>query len=71
VEYIPIKLFKKESNISKKLDLKKTWYLKTAIIVKECMARLNKDIYDGRKYLMPLIEFISLTIFKFFLTEPE
>ena len=65
------KLFKKESIIIKKLDLKKTWYLKTAIIEKECIARFSKDIFDGPKYRTPRIEFISFKTFKFFVTEPE
>ena len=42
------------------IDLKKTWYLKTAIIEKECINNLNKDIFEGPKYLVPLIESISL-----------
>ena len=32
-------------------DLKKTVYLKTAIIEKEWMIRLKKDIFVGPKYL--------------------
>ena len=35
-------------------------YLKTAIIAKECSIKLNKDICDGPKYLLPLIDSISL-----------
>jgi hypothetical protein len=64
-------LFKKDRIIIKKLDLKKTWYLKTAIIEKECITRLNNDIFEGPKYLIPLVEFISFNFFIFFLTEPE
>ena len=68
---MPIKLFKKDKIIIKKLDLKKTEYLKTPIIEKECIIKLNSDILDGPKYLEPLIESISLNLSKFFLKVPE
>ena len=45
--------------------------LKTAIIERECIAKLNRDIFEGPKYLVPLIELISLYSFMFFLTDPE
>ena len=52
-------------------DLKKTVYLKTAIIEKEWMIRLKKDIFVGPKYLDPLIESVSLKFEIYFFTEPE
>ena len=55
----------------KNVDLKKTWYLKTAIIEKEWIKSFKRDIWEGPKYLKPLIEFISLSCFKFFFTVPE
>ena len=66
-----MKLFKKDKKIIAKLERKKTWYLKTAIIDNECIPRLNKDIFDGPKYLIPRIESISFKFSKFFITEPE
>ena len=53
-------LAKKLKTIIKKVDLRKTVYLKTPIIDKECTARLNIDILDGPKYLNPLVDSISL-----------
>ena len=55
----------------KNVDLKKTWYLKTAIIEKEWIKSFKSDIWDGPKYLNPLVELISLKDFKSFLTLPE
>ena len=49
-----------------KVDLKKTVYLKTAIIEKECMTRFRRDILEGPKYLRPLIESVSFRFDKFF-----
>ena len=43
----------------KKIDLKNTWNLKTAIIENEWINNLNKDIFEGPKYLDPLVELIS------------
>ena len=57
--------------ITKKVDLKNTWYLKTAIIEKECMRSLNNDILEGPKYLVPLVDLISLSDFIFFLPYPR
>ena len=54
-----------------KVDRKKTVYLKTAIIENECITRLKKDIFEGPKYLRPLIESTSFNTVKFFFTDPE
>ena len=43
-----------------KKDLIKTCNLNTAIIEKEWIIRLKNDIFDGPKYLLPLVESISL-----------
>ena len=40
-------LDKKDSAIIRNVDLKKTVYLKTAIIEKECMTKLKRDILEG------------------------
>ena len=52
--------------IIRKVDLKKTWYLKTAIIEKEWIKSLKSDIWDGPKYLKPLTEFTAPNDTKFF-----
>jgi len=52
-------------------DLKKTVYLKTAIIENECIIRLKRDIFDGPKYLRPLIDSVSFRFLIFFFTVPE
>ena len=62
---------RKAKIIIMKVDLKKTWYLKTAIIEKEWIKSLKSDIWDGPKYLKPLIEFTTPNDTKFFLTVPE
>ena len=67
----PNVLIKKDNIIIIKVDLKKTVYLKTPIIEKECMIRLKRDIFEGPKYLNPLIESVSLRFVKFFFTDPE
>ena len=64
-------LVKKLKIIIKKVDLRKTVYLKTPIIDNECIAKFNKDILDGPKYLSPLIDSISLYFVIFFFTHPE
>ena len=46
-------------------------YLKTAIIENECIARLKSDIFEGPKYLRPLIESISFRFVRCFFTDPE
>ena len=43
-----------------KKDLIKTCNLNTAIIEKEWIIKLYKDILEGPKYLLPLVELISL-----------
>ena len=67
----PNDIDKNESMIIIKHDLKKTVYLKTAIIESECIAKLKKDILEGPKYLTPLIESTSLSFVKCFFTDPE
>ena len=62
----PIIVVKKDNIIIIIVDLKKTAYLKTAIIESECVARLKRDILEGPKYLSPLIESTSLRLSKFF-----
>ena len=64
-------LDKKDSAIIRNVDLKKTVYLKTAIIENECTTRLKKDIFEGPKYLRPLIESASFRLVRFFFIEPE
>mgnify|MGYP004215644347 CR=1 FL=1 len=64
-------LAKKLERIIKNVDLKKTVYLKTPIIENEWMAKLYKDIFEGPKYLDPLVDSISLYFIIFFLTHPE
>ena len=49
----------------------KTENLKTAIIDKEWMPRLNKDILEGPKYLVPLSDGIVALSFATFASEPE
>ena len=51
--------------------LKKTCDLKTAIIEKEWIPRLKRDIFDGPKYLEPLEELIVLSWEIDFFTVPE
>ena len=68
---IPKWLLSKNNNRTIKSDLKKTWNLNTAIIENEWIINLNKDIFEGPKYLIPLIEFISTRLLKFFFTVPE
>ncbi len=52
-------------------DLIKTIFLNTAIIANECSKRLIKDIFDGPKYLLPLVELIELSFTICFFTDPE
>lgn len=52
-------------------DLRNTWYLKTAMIEKEWINNLKKDIWEGPKYLAPLIELISESFLIFLFTVPE
>ena len=62
---------KYEATIIKIADLKKTVFLKTAIIENEWTTRLNKDILEGPTYLRPLIEFTELSSLMWYLNEPE
>ena len=48
-----------------------TMGLKTAIIEKECTKRLKKFIWDGSKYLNPLIDGTDVRSEITFATEPE
>ena len=66
----PNVLVKKDNIIIIKVDLKKTVYLKTAIIENECIIRFKKDIFEGPKYLGPLIESISFRFVIFFFYRP-
>ena len=45
--------------------------LKTAIIEKECIKRLNKFIWDGPKYLCPLIDGTDTRSEITLVTDPE
>ena len=47
---------KNKYKIKKRIERNITDPLKTAIIEKECIKRLNKFICDGPKYLCPLID---------------
>ena len=52
-------------------DLTNTVILNTAIIERECFKRLIKLIFDGPKYLSPLIDGIDLRSLVIFDNEPE
>ena len=67
----PIKFFVKKIIIEKIAALKKTEILKTAIIDKEWIPRLYIDIFDGPKYLRPLVELIVWSGVIHFFTVPE
>ena len=60
-----------EAIIIKITDLKKTFFLKTAIIEKEWIIKLNKDIFDGPKYLEPLMELIEFNSWIWYFNVPE
>jgi hypothetical protein len=53
------------------IDLINKVVLKTAIIERECFKRLTKLIFDGPKYLSPLIDGIDLRFLVIFDNEPE
>jgi len=53
------------------IDLINKVVLKTAIIERECFKRLIKLIFDGPKYLDPLIDVTDLRTFAIFANEPE
>ena len=46
-------------------------FLKTLIIASECLIKFIKLIWDGTKYLVPLIDGIGIKLFSIFLNEPE
>ena len=72
VKIIKPKVFKKKAKKTIIIvDLKKTVNLKTAIIEKEWINNLNKDIFEGPKYRVPRKEFISLKKDIYFLSVPE
>ena len=53
------------------MDLKITPVLKTAIIAKECFIKFKKLIFEGPKYLEPLIDGDLIKLFSVFAKEPE
>ena len=52
-------------------DLNNTVFLKTLIIDKECFNKFEKLIFDGPKYLTPLIDGIDIKSFSIFFKDPE
>ena len=54
-----------------KIDLNNTLSLKTAMIENECNTKLYKDIFDGPKYLTPLIESMFSKFLMYFFIVPE
>ena len=52
-------------------DLMNTVILNTAIIERECFKRLTKLIFDGPKYLNPLIDEVDFLSLAIFVNEPE
>ena len=48
-----------------------TVFLKTLIIESECFNKLLKLIFEGPKYLLPLIEEIEIFLFSTFVNDPE
>jgi hypothetical protein len=53
------------------IDLINKVVLKTAIIERECFKRLTKLIFDGPKYLDPLVDGIDFLSFAIFDNDPE
>ena len=49
----------------------KTVFRKTLIIERECFNKLKKLIFDGPKYLVPLIEGMGIKFFSIFFNDPE
>ena len=54
-----------------KADLIKTVFLNTLIIESECFNNLKKLIWDGPKYLLPLIDGEEIKSFSIFFSDPE
>ena len=52
-------------------DRIKKVFLNTLIIESECLIKLIKLIFDGPKYLSPLIEGIEIKLSSIFFNEPE
>ena len=55
----------------KTIDLINKVFLKTAIIERECFKRLTKLIFDGPKYLDPLVDGTDILSFAIFDNDPE
>ena len=62
---------KNKYKIKNKIERIITVFLNTAIMEKECIKRLNKFIWDGPKYLVPLIDGTETRSDKILVTEPE
>tara|TARA_B100000686_G_C16133434_1_gene638524 strand:+ start:115 stop:516 length:402 start_codon:yes stop_codon:yes gene_type:complete len=73
IKVIIEKLFeiKNKYKIKNKIERKITEFLKTPIIEKECIRRLNKFIWDGPKYLKPRIDGTDNRLEIIFVTDPE
>ena len=61
---------KNKYRIKKRKERTNTVLLKTAIIEKECNKSLKKFIFEGPKYLFPLIEGIDILSLIIFVTDP-
>ena len=46
-------------------------FLKTLMIDSECFIKLKKLIFDGPKYLVPLVDGIGNKLFSIFFNDPE
>ena len=46
-------------------------FLKTLMIESECFIKLKKLIFDGPKYLVPLVDGIGNKLFSIFFNDPE
>ena len=49
----------------------KNVFLKTLMIESECFIKLKKLIFDGPKYLLPLVDGIGNKLFSIFFNDPE
>ena len=67
----PLEILRRPIITEKIAALIKTEILKTAIIDNEWTPRLNKDIFEGPKYLVPLVELIIFSGAIHFFTVPE
>ena len=57
--------------IIKSPDRIKNVFLKTLMIESECFIKLKKLIFDGPKYLLPLVDGIGNKLFSIFFNDPE